>query len=150
MYDLDTGIPGPTVIDRKAIQEKLKIVSNIIQFCVFCCAYRHAYIGNVGTDEESERVIIESVQQSLRRIRTHSRDQNTGLWENITPDMVYTKINQHIALLPNDTSKWGFFLPWLFYNALTIQLQNQRIKDNYVRPTAAGCLSKTAQIDSMT
>ena len=80
MYDLDIGITGKsTVINRTVNRERLKIVSNIIQFRLFCYAYRCAYVGNVGTDEESERVIIEYVQHTLRRIRMWFRDTVTGI-----------------------------------------------------------------------
>lgn len=74
----------------------------------------------------------------------------TGEWRTITPDTVYKRVNQHIALLPEDPSKWGFFLPWLFYNTLTFQLQNQMIKDKYTLPNPAGYSLNIAQIGSMT
>lgn len=48
MYDLDTGITGkPTVINKPTISEKLKNVSNVIQFRVFFSAYRRAYVGRI-------------------------------------------------------------------------------------------------------
>lgn len=84
------------VINRAAIRERLKAASNIIQFRVFCCACRHTYVWNVGTGEESERVIIESIKRALRCIVMWFRDTVTGIWKNITPDMVYKRTNQYI------------------------------------------------------
>jgi len=56
IFELETGVTGkPTVINRIAVKNKLKTVSNVIQFRVFCAAYCRAYVGNVGTDENSER-----------------------------------------------------------------------------------------------
>ena len=85
MYDLETGVTGkPTVINRIAVKEKMKTVSNVIQFRVFCAAYCRAYVGNVGIDEESERAIIESIQRALRHIQTRFKDTTTGEWRTIT------------------------------------------------------------------
>ena len=65
MYDLDTGITGkPTVINKATISDKLKIVSNVIQFRVFCSAYRRAYVGSDGSEEDAEKKIVASVQRS--------------------------------------------------------------------------------------
>ena len=56
MYDLDTGITGkPTVINKGTISEKLKNVSNVIQFHVFCSAYRRAYVWIDGSEEDAEK-----------------------------------------------------------------------------------------------
>ena len=50
MYDLDTGITGkPTVINKATISEKLKNISNVIQFRVFYSAYRQVYVESNGS-----------------------------------------------------------------------------------------------------
>ena len=151
IYELDTRITGkPTVINKLSIEDKLKSVSGVIQFRVFCHAYREAYVGKDGSTDEAEGLIIASVHKSLRVISMRYRDPASGEYKNSTPDAVYRKMHQHIALLPEDASQWPFCLPWLFYNALTYRLQSQLQKEKYSLPNPVSLSTKTLQIKSMT
>ena len=91
-----------------------------------------------------------SVQRSLKRITMRYKDSVTGVFENISPDMVYNKMTQHAALLPEFATQWLFCLPLMFYNVLSFQLQNQITKDKYTLSNPVDIGTKTAQIDSMT
>ena len=59
MYDLNTGIIGtPTVINKATMSEKLKNSSNVIQYRVFCSAYRRSYAVSEGSEEDAEIKIV--------------------------------------------------------------------------------------------
>lgn len=145
MYDLDTGITGkPTVINKGTISEKLKNVSNVIQFRVFCSAYRRAYVKSNRSEEDTEKKIVASIQRSLKCITMRYKDSVAGVYKHVSPDMVYNKMIQNAALLPEVATQWPFCLPWMFYNALSFQLYNQMTKDKYTLPNPVDLGSKTA------
>lgn len=97
-----------------------------------------------GSEEDAEKKIVASVHRSLKRITVRYKDSVTGVYKNISPDLVYTKITQHAALLPEVATQWPFYLPWMFYNALLFQLQNQMTKDKYTLPNPVDLGTKTA------
>ena len=67
MYDLDSCVTEkPTVINKATISDRIKNISNVIQFRVFCSAYYQAYVGSNGSEEDTEKNIEASVQIYLK------------------------------------------------------------------------------------
>ena len=78
------------------------------------------------------------------------KESVTGVYKNMSPDIVYDRMTQHVALLPEVATQWPFCLPLMLYNMLSFQLQNQMKKDKYTLSNPVDLDTKTAQIDSMT
>jgi len=79
MYDLPTGVTGmPTVVDRSSILDKLANVSNVIQFRVFCYAFRNASVGTEEDLAQSAKIIISACLTAFQWIKMLHRDSLTN------------------------------------------------------------------------
>jgi hypothetical protein len=54
-----------------------------------------------------------------------------------------------IQLLPNDALNWGFCLPWLYFEALSYNLQDDLRDSGYIPPPPTNLLTKSAQLEAM-
>ena len=151
MYELITGVTGkPTVIDRENIADRIARVEDIIQFRVFCHEYRNAYVGTSIDEELDREEIISQSTEALSAIKMRFKCTITRKMVTITPDKVYAKMLVHTSLLPEEANTWPFVLPWVFFNALTPELQAAMRREKYSLPSPTTLLTKSSQINSMT
>ena len=66
-----------------------------------------------------------------------------------TPDTVFKKMVDYVPILPNDSRKWTFCLPTMYYNALTEEVKTEMDLQGYTAPQSSLLLSKEDQIQSM-
>ena len=151
MYDLDLGRNGlPSAPNHTAVQTRIRKITSIVQFRVFCFDFRNSYVGKGADEQQSEEHIIKLCHRNLLKVKMISVDTQTGKVTHYTPDVVYDRMMQHAALLPENAMKWPFCLPWLFHGALTLELQNAMQEKKFVIPSPQTLTTKTLQISSMT
>ena len=78
------------------------------------------------------------------------RDYTTKQVITITPDKVFQKMMKYVSLLPGDASAWEFCLPWIYFQALTIGLQEDLRDSGYILPPPYQLLTKNTQVRAMT
>ena len=66
-----------------------------------------------------------------------------------TPDTVYKKMAEYVPILPEDTNKWSFCLPSIYYYALTSQIQFELRLQEYTIPQAFMSPTKESQLRSL-
>ena len=101
---------------------------------MFYHAYRNTYVG-IAIDEELDRdEIISQSSEALAVVNMRFRCSVTRKMVTITPEKVYAKIMVHTSLLPKDVKTWKFVLHWVFFYALTPELQAAMRKEEYSLP----------------
>ena len=75
--------------------------------------------------------IVSQSNSAMSAIKMQSREHSNRKLVTITPDRVFAKTIVHTSVLPEDTGTWTFILPWVFFNALTAELQDTMRKDKY-------------------
>ena len=93
--------------------------------------------------------IIQSCASRLRNVKMITKDYATNQFITISPDTVYSRMLELVQLLPNDASNWGFCLPWLYFEALSYNLQDDLRDSSYVPPPPINLLTKSAQLEGM-
>ena len=132
MYDLSPGPTGKmTVPDRKSLRQRLDEAADAVQFRVFCYEFRKAYIRDDDAQKTSVALAISTCDKNLHRISLSYRDYITKQVITIAPDKVYQKMMEYVSLLPEDAPAWEFCLPWIYFQALTISLQEDLCDSGY-------------------
>ena len=117
---------------------------------VFCDEYKKNYVGNEYDSRESEKVAITNCGKQLRNIQMSYLDPTTKQRVTTKPDTVYRKMVDLVALLPEDGSNWPFCLPWIFYEALTLNIRHDMESHGYTPAMPASMPTNTSQIQSLT
>ena len=78
MYELHIGLSdNPTVKNRISILNQLSIVTNVIQFRVFCYESRVAYVGSSGDKAQLMALIISKCAKSLNFIKMNYMESSS-------------------------------------------------------------------------
>ena len=136
-YELSLNSNGQrNVLVKKVLEKRLKTIENIVQLRVFCYEFKKSYVGNNDNSAAQITATIQNCASKLRNIKMISRDYVSNQFITISPDAVYSKMLEMVQLLPNDALNWGFCLPWLYFEALSYNLQDDLRDSGYIPPTS--------------
>jgi len=151
MYVLDIGPNGKrSDINRKSVREHVSQYCDAIQFRVFCAEFARAYVGSSEENEHATALAIADCGKRLEKIKMRYYDRAKKHMVTTTPDTAFKLMISHVGLLPENATDWPFCLPWLFFQALPDNLQEEMRRDKYTLPKPAELvISKSQQLKKL-
>jgi len=149
-YQLDIGPNGKrSEVNRKSVRNHISQYCDAIQFRVFCAEFARAYVGSYEENEHATALAIADCGRRLERIKMRYYDKSRQQMVTTTPDTVFKLMITHVGLLPENATDWPFCLPWLFFQALPDNLQDEMRRDKYILPKPAELSMKTDQLKKL-
>jgi len=149
-YNLDIGPNGKrSEVNRESVRKHISQYCDAIQFRVFCAEFARAYVGSSEENEHATALAIASCGRKLDKIKMRFYDRNKQKMVTTTPDTVFKLMITHVGLLPENATDWPFCLPWIFFQALPENLQDEMRRDKYTLPKPAELVTKSQQLKKL-
>jgi len=113
---VDNTAGAAMVTKLEEIDKKIREMEQEIKFEVFCDRFKSAYVRYLFFIDNIKATAVDQVNKSLAFIKISYRCNRTNNIVTTTPETVYKKIAEYVAISPEDANKWSFCLPNMYYH----------------------------------
>jgi len=123
------------VVDTCAIEDTEYLATKLGNYCDTCqlhLFYDIVKLQFVGTTVYDTHRMMHNIYLALSSLKLESRVNGKTI--TLTPDSLYQRFIEFTPLLYPNATSWLFSLVTLFYNALSVELQESIRLDGYILP----------------
>ena len=136
-----------TIKDTEYLATKLGKYCDTCQLHLFCDIVKLQFVGTTVYDSHR---MMHDIYLSLSSLKLESK--SNGKTTYLTPDSLFQRFIEFTSLLSLNATSWSFSLVTIFYNALSIKLQESIRFDGYILPnnsTLSTLFDQTAALQAL-